>query len=160
MLSTEIYRTIDLGPYIVQLNLSEGAFLASFNNEIFVNLWLLVQKLPLLSEPIYIKQFAQISNFFWKGPFFEVVTNIAEYQNRYLRQLELEKKHSTDVFPYRLTDYQIFDVSVMHDPELIEGQMIYFVYQTKTGIPYRVDCPFPYLSTSTFVHYRILPILA
>lgn len=159
MLSTEIHRTIALGPYAIQLQIGKESFFASVNGEIFVNLWLLVQELPLLSEPIYMNEFAQISNFFWKGPSFEVIDNIPEYQNYYLKQVALEKKHSPDVFPYRLTDYRIFDVSVMHDPELLENQLSYFVYQTNTGIPYRVNCPFPYRSTSTFVHYKILPIL-
>jgi hypothetical protein len=70
----------------------------------------------------------------------------------------LEKKHPSDVFPYRLTDYKIFDVSVMHDPCVEEGHLLYFVYHTTTGLPYRVVCPFPYTSTSTVIHYQILPI--
>jgi hypothetical protein len=46
----------------------------------------------------------------------------------------------------------------MHAPLVEEEQAIYFVYHAKTGIPYRVVCPFPYVHQSTLVHYQILPL--
>lgn len=153
-----LVKEISIGPHTIHLMLKENMSLIKFNEQFFSHLWLLVQQIPELSDADYLREFAEVSNFLWKGIQFECVISIESYQKRYNEQIELEKKYPSDVFPYRLTDYKIFDVSVMHDPRLEEGNLLYFVYNTTTGLPYRVVCPFPYTSTSTLVHYQILPI--
>ncbi len=153
-----LVKEISIGPQTLHLMLKENMSLIKFNEQFFSHLWLLVQQIPELSDADYLREFAEVSNFLWKGIQFECVISIESYQKRYNEQVELEKKYPSDVFPYRLTDYKIFDVSVMHDPRLEEENLMYFVYNTTTGLPYRVVCPFPYTSTSTLVHYQILPV--
>jgi hypothetical protein len=152
-------KEVCIGPYTLRLLIQNQVPLVEFNDQFFNHVWLLVHHLSILSDPIYLKEFAEISNFLWKGLQFQFIDRITDYQKFYIDQVELEKKCPSDVFPYRLTDYKIFNVSVMHEPCLKEDQLLYFVYNTTTGIPYRVVCPFPYTSTSTLVHYQILPII-
>ncbi len=153
-----LFKEMSLGPYTVRLLLQNQSPLVEFNDQIFNHVWLLSQQISLLSDPVYIQEFAEISNFLWKGTQFQFIDSIPHYQQFYTEQVELERKYSSDVFPYRLTDYKIFDVTVMHDPQIEGGLLRYFVYNTATGLPYRVVCPYPYISTSTLVHYQILPI--
>ena len=154
----DLVKEISLGPSTLRLLMQDQTPVVEREGEFFNHIWLLTQHFPLLSDPAYIRQFAEISNFLWKGLQFQFIDQIENYQSFYIEQVELEKKCPTDVFQYRLTDYKIFDVSVMHDPCLEEGQLLYFVYQTSTGLPYRVVSPFPYTAASTLVHYQILPI--
>jgi len=158
MTSKSIVREVFVGPYSVSLWLEDQNTGATFQGQDFSHLWLLVQQLTALSDPIYLQSFGEISNFFWKGLQFEFIHSITDYQLYYEEQVALEKKCPSDVFPYRLTDYKIFDVSIMHEPHLETEQLVYFVYNVSNGLPYRVVCPFPYLSTSTVVHYQILPL--
>lgn len=153
-----LFREITIGPYTLHLLMQDQIPLVKFEDQCFNHLWLLVQHIPLLSDLTYLKEFAVISNFLWKGLQFDFIDYIANYQKYYDEQVELERKCPSDIFPYRLTDYKIFDISVMHDPCVEEGNLLYFVYHVSTGLPYRVVCPFPYTSTSTLVHYQILPI--
>lgn len=150
---------IQVGPHLIKLSIRKDKPIAELDQQQYTQLWFLVQNCPLLSDPKYLKEFARISNFFWKGLVFRYVDSIAEFQHAYHQQIELEKRCLGDIFPYRLTDYKIFDVSVMHEPRLDNGSLYYFVYNTSNGLPYRVVCPFPYTTTSTLVHYQILPIV-
>jgi hypothetical protein len=153
-----LFKEVSIGPYTLRLLLQNQIPMVEFNHQFFNHIWLLVQQLNLLSDPIYLKEFAEVANFLWKGSQFYFIDCITDYQKFYLEQIELEKKCPSDIFPYRLTDYKIFDVFVMHDPLLEEEQLLFFVYHAATGLPYRVVCPFPYTSSSTLVHYQILPI--
>ena len=111
-----------------------------------------------MSDSKYIEQFALISNFFWKAGQFQLIDSITEYQNFYLERIRLEKQHPQNVYDYRLTDFKIFDVSVMHAPKIIDKQLVYFTFNAANRVPYRVVCPFPYPLESTYVHYQILSI--
>ena len=124
---------------------------------LFNHIWLLTQYSGHFSNPQYIREFAEISNFLWKGTSFHFIENIKDYQRYYLEQIEKENHCPLDLFPYRLTDYQIFDVRCMHEPRVIEGMLYYYVFQDATRLPYKVSCTFPYISTSTVVRYQILP---
>ena len=151
-------REIPLSTTLLKLYKIDDFPVIEWEEQFFAHIWLLVQKCPLLSDPHYLKEFAEASNFLWKGETFEYISSIPDYQSFYHTQIALERECSGDIFPYRLTDYQIFDVSCMHDPLLSEGWLTYFVYQVETGLPYRVVCPFPYDGNATCVHYQILPI--
>lgn len=150
---------IQVGTHIIKLFIIKDKPIAEFENQHYSQLWFLVQTCPLLSEVDYLKEFARISNFFWKGLAFHYIDSISYFQQHYHQQIELERRCPGDIFPYRLTDFKIFDVSVMHDPYLEDGSLYYFVYNSSNGLPYRVVCPFPYTTTSTLVHYQILPII-
>lgn len=151
-------KEISVGPYTLSLVMRDQTPLVEYEGHFFNHVWLLNQQLSYLSDLNYLPEFAEISNFLWKGLEFQFIENIVDYQKFYIEQIELEKKFPSDVFPYRLTDYKIFDISVMHQPHVENEQLSYFVYHVTTAIPYRVICPFPYTSTSTLVHYQILPI--
>lgn len=151
-------KEISVGPYTLRLFMQDQTPLVECEGQFYNHVWLLSQQLSCFSDPTYLKEFAEISNFLWKGLLFQFIDQIADYQRFYIEQVELEKKCPSDLFPYRLTDYKIFDVSVMHPPRLEEGNLFYFVYHTTTALPYRVVSPFPYTSTSTLVHYQILPL--
>ena len=158
MRQTSIVKEIVAGGEAILLLLQDQAPVIEFREQRFNHLWMLCQACVPLTSPVYLNEFAEVSNFLWKGESFQFIAQIADYQKNYTSQIELEKKHPTDVFPYRLTDYKIFDVSVMHEPRLIEGNLHYYVFNSSTGLPYRVVCPFPYTSLSTLVHYQILPL--
>lgn len=151
-------KELQVGPHSICLSLKQQQPVVIVQNQIYAHLWFLTDAIPELSDPQHLIPFAQISNFFWKGIHFQYVECIASYQKHYIERVELERRHPADVFEYRLTDYKIFDVSVMHEPKIEHDHLIYFVYQVATGLPYRVVCPYPYKSTSTLVHYQILPI--
>lgn len=158
MTNPNLLKEILIGFRTIRLYLNGDVPLAECEGQEYNLLWLLVHKVSELSDPQYTKEFSEISNFFWKGIQFQTIDSIPDFQKSYVEQVELEKRYQGDVFPYRLTDYKIFEVSIMHPPLLEDGTLYYYVYHVSTGLPYRVVCPFPYVSTSTLVHYQILPI--
>lgn len=158
MKSTELIKEIRVGSANLQLVMEDQTPLIEWEGETFQHLWLLIHHMPLLCELSYLDRFAEISNFLWKGLQFEYIHSVSDYQRFYLDQIDCEKRCPSDLFRYRLTDYKIFDVSVMHPPLLEEKRLYYFVFNTSTGLPYRVVAPFPYHETSTVVHYQILPL--
>ena len=151
-------KELKFGSESISLFLHDQVPIAGYENQTFTFLWGLIEKIPSLSDTRYIAQFAHLSNFFWKAGQFECVENIEEYQRFYVERVELERKQPADLFEYRLTDYKIFDVSVMHAPRVEDKQLVYFTYNKGNGLPYRVVCPFPYHLNSSHVHYQILPI--
>ncbi len=159
MVSDLMIKELFIGNEPIRLILRDQTPWIEYNYQLINHISILCEKFALLNNPVYITDFAQISNFLWKGLQFHYIDQIADFQKNYLRQVELEQRHQGDVFPYRLTDYKIFDVSVMHEPRLIDEQLHYYVCQTETRLPYRVVCPFPYLCSNPHVHYQILPIL-
>jgi hypothetical protein len=152
-------KYIKVGSHTVSLCWNDQLPVAKYLDQIYPHIWLLVNQLPELSHPEYLVSFAQLSNFLWKGKQFKYIECIKTYQNHYKERIELERRYPSDLFEYRLTDYHIFDVSIMHEPRIESNQLIYFTYQTSTGLPYKVVCPFPYISNSSTVHYQILPII-
>lgn len=152
-------KTIIIGSHTLYLTLKNQAPVVDYRDQTYTHFYFLIDQIPELSNPLYIEAFAHISNFFWKGGQFHCIDKIADYQKYYVERVKMEKKHPADVFEYRLTDYKIFDVSVMHEPRIEGDSLIYYTYQASTGLPYRVVCPFPYTKTSTLVHYQILPII-
>lgn len=152
-------QTLSMGSHLIELVLQNKNPTITWNGKLYENLWSLVAELKELSDPIHIQSFALISNFFWKGTDYQLIDDIAAYQKEYGERVEYEKKHPADIFEYRLTDYKIFDVRYMHEPLVEDGQIIYFVFNLKNGLPYRVVAPFPYEQESAVVHYQILPIL-
>lgn len=149
---------ITFGPHTISLILQGKAPSAVIDNQSFAFLWPLIQQYRLLSDPAHIKEFAVISNFFWKAGEFQFIESIPEYQKFYLDRVEFEKKNPADLLEYRLTDFKEFDVSLMHPPTIEKGFLYYYTYQQSNWIPYRVVCPFPYHLESSHVHYQVLPI--
>lgn len=151
--------TLEFGNDLLYLCLHDNAPVVEYKEKVYKYLWLLVDDAPELSGPANKKIFAIIANFFWKGTEFQFIDSIPSYQKQYRDRVIYERKYSADVFEFRLTDYKIFDVSVIHEPKVEEGQIFFYVCNLSNGLPYRVVAPFPYTSTSTLVHYQILPFL-
>lgn len=158
MAYSSIVKEVLLGGEAIRLLMQDETPIVEFRDQYINHLWILCQQCELLNHPPYLNEFAEVSNFLWKGTSFQFIESIEKYQKNYNNQVELEKKNPSDVFPYRLTDYKLFNVSTMHEPRLIEDRLHFFVFNTTTGLPYRVVCPFPYTSLSPFVHYQILPL--
>lgn len=152
-------KEIDIHDQKFTLILKNHAPVVEWSNKEFPHLWFLLEKCPLLSQEKHINDFATIANFFWKGLEFECISSISHFQKNYKQRVELEKDYPADVFPYRLTDYKIFNISVMHEPRIENGELFFFVYRISNGLPFRVVCPFPYPTDSIVVHYQILPIV-
>lgn len=152
------YKTLTIGSQVFELReLSISQRGVQYNETFYEHLWQLTAIAPILSKNEELISFVEIANFFWKGSTFCCIESAQVFQKNYIEQLEKEKTCPADVFAYRLSDYKTFDVSVMKDPVIEGGQATFYVYQVETGVPYRVVCPFPYLSPST-VHYQILPL--
>lgn len=158
MSTKEMVKELNVAEHSLILYLQGKIPHVDYKNECFTFLWNLIEKIPELSEELYIQQFAYLSNFYWKAGEFQVIESIPEYQKFYLNRIEMERNQQADIFEYRLTDYKIFDVSVMHAPKVENKQLIYYTYNTSNKLPYRVVCPFPYHLTSTYVHYQVLPL--
>jgi hypothetical protein len=159
MTTTVSIKEITIDNEIVTLVLMNQVPHVIWKNETYSNLWSLVEKLKNLSDQNYIYSFADISNFLWKGKDFKRIESIEGFKDQYRNQVELERRNPSDVYLYRLTDYKIFDVSVIHEPRIDKNHLIYYVFNINNGLPYRVVCPFPYPKTSTQIHYQILPVL-
>jgi len=158
MTTKQFITEIKIDHCLCRLSLKGETPIVDYDNQTYHFLWNLVQTIPILSDAKHLHSFAQISNFYWKANHFHFIESIENYQKFYLNQVEQEKREPTDIFKYRLTDYKIFDVSVMHSPKVEHEQLAYFTYNLETGIPYRVVCPFPY-HLKHAVHYQILPII-
>ncbi|MFI5343173.1 MAG: hypothetical protein ACHQUC_03020 [Chlamydiales bacterium] len=158
MKQKELVKELKFGPHRICLFFQDQIPIAIHDEQTFTFLWELIEKIPPLSDALYLSEFAFLSNFFWKAGQFQYIECIESYQKYYLERVELERSQPVDLFEYRLTDYKIFDVSVMHPPKVENRQLIYFTCNVTNGLPYRVVCPFPYHLESTHVHYQILPI--
>ena len=118
----------------------------------------LFHDLPLLSTTPYLDKAAQVINFLVKGLEFQYIDDISLFQTNYRRIIEDESFES----PYehtRLSDYGIYDVSGMHPPKIVEGQLVFFVRHDYTALPYRVSLPYPIAANDKSVYYELLPLM-
>lgn len=117
----------------------------------------LCMELPeFLSGTIDLKKLAHFLNFMSKGIGYEVIDNIKRYKEDYLARIEFEK-NSFDYLPVRLRDHGVFDVSVMHSPQIVREEFIFFVKNADNNVPYRVNCPFPINPETPNLNYQLLP---
>jgi hypothetical protein len=116
----------------------------------------LIQSMPELSNPDYLSQLAHLINFFSQGTDYHVIDDIPKFQEAYLERIEYEK-NSFDYMPLRIIDHGIFDVRVMHPPRVINRELIFFVQQDHTQLPYRVSCSYPIEREKLDTRYQLLP---
>lgn len=154
----QVITEIKIGESSLQLFLQEKVPLVEVNGQIYAFFLHLIQAIPLLADHSYLEAYARISNFYWKANRFCFIDSIEEYQDFYTKRIQFEKNNPLDLFEYRLTDYKIFDVSVMHGPKIQQNELIYFTYNRSNYIPYKVISPFPYHLNQP-IHYQILPII-
>lgn len=116
----------------------------------------LFQSFPILSNPRYREKVAQIVNFLLKGLEFHYIENIEKFKEEYQQQIEYEQLSLEDRL-VRLSDYGIYDLSSMHAPAVINGQLIFFVKHDYTQLPYKVSVGFPITSDYPNARYELLP---
>jgi len=158
MSNRQLVQETQIGAETCSFFMHGQAPVVEYNQQTYPFLWSLLQDIPQLCETTHLTHFAKISNFYWKAGNFQFIDSIEEYQKFYLARVKFEQDNPADLFEFRLTDFKIFDVSVMHPPEVENEQLSYFTYNKLTFIPYRVVCPFPYHLQQN-VHYQILPII-
>lgn len=127
-----------------------------YNNHKYKTLHSLLEMIPALSEPQSLQPLAYVVNFFAKGFDYQYIENIKQFKDDYLNRIEFEK-NSFDYMPDRLIDHGVFNVVVMHPPLIINNELVFFVKNIQSGLPFKVSCPFPITSEFSSPLYQLLP---
>lgn len=123
----------------------------------YKNLFSLIEDFPELKKATNMKLLVQAANFLFQGVSYHLIEDINIFKEAYLNRIEYEK-NSLDYMPVRLIDHGIFDVSIMHPPQIIGDELIFFVQDDRSGIPYRVTCLYPITQASKGT-YHLLPYM-
>lgn len=95
-----------------------------------------------------------IHNFFTSGIGFNVIQDSSAYKKKYQERILLEEQ---DQAPPLLTQYGIYDVSLIEEPKIIEYSLIYYVESNALGIPYRVVDNLSKKDEIKICRYELLP---
>ncbi|MBA3958065.1 MAG: hypothetical protein H0X51_06700 [Parachlamydiaceae bacterium] len=144
--SSELQYTIDANKKPVIL----------YKGKTYSQLQELTAAIPSLTEPNSLEAFASALNFFCSGTRYLFITNIPEFQEDYLNRIEFEQ-NSFDYIPNRIIDHGIFDTSKMHPPQILNDELVFFVQDDYTQLPYRASCPYPIETPTPKVRYQLLP---
>jgi hypothetical protein len=106
-------------------------------NQIFQSNEALFQAFPFILHPKHVIKTVQIANFLIKSLDFQYIENIEAFQTDYHQRIESEQASFTQQLP-RLSDYGIYEVSCMHLPQMRKNQIIFFVKNDYTHLPYKV----------------------
>jgi hypothetical protein len=77
-----------------------------------------------------------------------LIEDVARYRMHYDRLLEEDKN---------LASFGVFDTSVITLPQLKDDQVVFYVEEKATGLPFKVEGPFPYVNPLKPFSYGILP---
>lgn len=152
-------QSVKFGKRLLELQVNpdnEGAPVISIHSKEYKSLSDLLQDLPELFEKQNIKVLALLANFLFQGNKFQFIDDIAAFQQHYQNQIELESR-SFEPKLRRLSDYGLFDTSGMHDPKIVDNNLIFYVKDAYTNLPYRVTCRFPITAKIPDVKYETLP---
>ncbi len=119
----------------------------------------LLQDLPQLALIENIEKLAQVANFLAKGLEFQYIENIESFKENYWQQIEAEQSnllHETT----KLKDYGLFDLSLMHPPQLRDYKLIFFVKHDYLLIPYQASLFYPIDREPLHMSYELLPVLS
>lgn len=98
---------------------------------------------------------AQIINHFTFAGEYRFISNPTAFKDEYhatYSRCDLRLQLASNVFGP-------FDVSEIGDPQLRNGQLVFWVYARYTLVPYRVSVPYPLTSLLEELHYESLPQL-
>jgi hypothetical protein len=95
---------------------------------------------------------AKAANFLLKGITYTVIEDIEGYQEQYCTRVAAEDA-AFDERTRRISDYGVFDVSVMKRPSVQANTITFFVQDRQMGLPYKVTIALPQLTN----HYQLLP---
>jgi hypothetical protein len=124
----------------------------------YTSLSSLFRDFPFFSRLKNQEKIAQLINFLLKGLEFYYIENITEFQESYRKQIEIEQLYPEEAPLY--LKYGIYDVSIMHPPLIKNRQLIFFVKQDYTQMPYQVTVPFPIVQETVMAYYELLPFIA
>lgn len=116
----------------------------------------IVKGIPSLQHPDNLVALAKIVNFMLKGTACTYIDDIRKFQEDYQTLVEYEQ-NTLEYLPVRITDHGVFDVRVMHSPAVVKHELVFYVEDANTHIPYLVHCPFPFETETVPARYSLLP---
>lgn len=122
----------------------------------YTTLYGLIKAVPILSEQKQIKNLSKIANFLCNGVEYLFIDDIPKYQEEYLNRVEFEQ-NTFDYLPNRIIDHGVFDVTGMHPPRIINDELVFYVKNDHTEVPYRVIIPYPIIKETLEARYELLP---
>ena len=99
---------------------------------------------------------AKMINFLIKGVSFQLIEDIEIFKQKYLDKVEMESGEIPGLAA-RLNDYGRFDVSRLHSSKLVEGQLLFYVKEDATQLPYQVAFTYPFVEELPKAYYNLLP---
>lgn len=131
--------------------------IVEFHQTPYHSLHSLLRAIPALYQNL--DALAKSANFLAKGLEFQWIDDIASFKKEYYEQLEAEQKmgESEEI---RLIDYGIFDLSSIHLPKWKDDQLVFFVKQCASGLPYQVSISSLSSHNSPLISYALLSIVS
>ncbi len=121
----------------------------------YINLDGLLNAIPHIANSKLL-ELCYLVSFFYGGSEYEFIENIDDFKEKYLNVIEFDK-NSLDYNPDRLIDHGEFNIRVMHSPRIVDNELVFFVQNIKSKLPYRVSCPYPIPSGKMDVTFHLLP---
>lgn len=142
------FKEMKVGKKNIQLELEDNQPKVVVDGKKFDLLDNLTKHIPELNDPHQALPFSIIANFFFTGINFEVIEDIEGFSKNYKRLL---------VEDPNISGYGTFDISVIKHPVAEKNQVVFYVEEISTGLPFKVTCPFPYNDHTKPFKYSLLP---
>ena len=123
----------------------------------FTSIHELIDVLPSLSNAENRLHLAQAINFLARGLEFHVIEEPEEFNSAYEIRINQEIRQPQYGSPLRLTDYGIFDTSLIHLPIVEKGFFVFYVENEYNGLPYKVSISYPLREAQAQIRYELLP---
>lgn len=137
------------------LILDEGSTKVELNGKSYASLADLVNSCYYLTENQYIKEIALLSNHLFFGLEFKLITEPEPFKQRYWKKIQQEQREKPTI--PMLLNHGIFDVSKITLPKRQNNELICFLEQLSTGLPFELRFPFPFNRNDSEYHLKILP---
>lgn len=128
--------------------------LVTIEGKIYHSVLKLLRAFPEIEENV--GAVARLVNFLCSNNEYTFIEDIAKFQEEYVDRVEFEQ-NSFDYIPDRIIDHGVFNITVMHSPKVVDNQLIFYVKNENSQLPYRVSCAYPIQSESPEVRYQLLP---
>lgn len=136
--------------------LENGTPYVEHRKKTYGSLQTLTTALPELLAPDHVEEFARIANFLSSGMEYVVIEDIPAFQRNYRRRIWQEKSSMSHTLP-RLSDFGVFNLNGLRDPDVIDGTVVFYVEQNGTGVPYKATFSTSPNATEEKVSYSMLP---
>ncbi|MEX0284511.1 MAG: hypothetical protein AB3N23_07850 [Paracoccaceae bacterium] len=121
---------------------AEGAPVVRIGENEVSNVAALIDAAPHLKQPDAAEEAALAVNHLCEGSDFRVILNPDQFRETYLTKRAAEEDKPWDQNRPRLGDYGLADVDQIAVPATDGDQLIFFVRDQYTGLPYRVALKF------------------